>query len=80
MGSLRGHSNAGEDADVLVNEDENKYLDQIRHILKNGKRIDDRTGVGTISVFGMHSVYSLRNGKKFLHTKIKYIFAMERFV
>ncbi|EFO22743.1 thymidylate synthase [Loa loa] len=61
MKSLKDNGNDG-DTDVLVNEDENKYLDQIRHILKNGERIDDRTGVGTISVFGMHSVYSLRNG------------------
>lgn len=46
-----------------VNLDEKKYLDQIRHILENGDKIIDRTGVGTLSVFGMHSSYSLRNGK-----------------
>ncbi|CAG9533320.1 unnamed protein product [Cercopithifilaria johnstoni] len=62
MESLRDPSNAEGDADVLVNEDENKYLGQIRYILKNGEKINDRTGVGTISVFGMHSIYSLRNG------------------
>uniref|UniRef100_A0AAF5RY41 Thymidylate synthase n=1 Tax=Wuchereria bancrofti TaxID=6293 RepID=A0AAF5RY41_WUCBA len=42
-----------DDASVLQNEDENKYLDQVRHILKNGERIDDRTGIGTISVTAM---------------------------
>ncbi|OZC10850.1 thymidylate synthase [Onchocerca flexuosa] len=62
MDSLESGGSAGGDADVLVNEDENKYLDQIRYILKNGVKIDDRTGVGTISVFGMHSAYSLRDG------------------
>lgn len=62
MESLRDLNDTKGDAGVLVNEDENKYLNQIRYILKNGERISDRTGVGTISVFGMHSIYSLRNG------------------
>ncbi|VBB34057.1 unnamed protein product [Acanthocheilonema viteae] len=62
MDSLKNCSNAEGDADVLVNEDEKKYLNQISYILKNGEKIIDRTGVGTISVFGMHSIYSLRNG------------------
>lgn len=64
MESLKDRSNASGDTDVLVNEDENKYLNQIKYILENGKQISDRTGVGTISVFGMHSIYSLRNGKQ----------------
>lgn len=50
------------DSNGEVNLDERKYLDQIRYILKNGDKVDDRTGVGTVSVFGMHSTYSLRNG------------------
>ncbi|KAK6112686.1 Thymidylate synthase [Brugia pahangi] len=62
MKSSGAHGNVMGDAGVLENVDESKYLDQVRYILKNGERIDDRTGVGTISVFGMHSVYSLRNG------------------
>uniref|UniRef100_A0A0R3S1W5 Thymidylate synthase n=1 Tax=Elaeophora elaphi TaxID=1147741 RepID=A0A0R3S1W5_9BILA len=62
MKSSKDHGNAEEVTNGVVNEDENKYLDQIRYILKNGERISDRTGVGTISVFGMHSIYSLRNG------------------
>ncbi|VDM95036.1 unnamed protein product [Thelazia callipaeda] len=44
------------------NEEELKYLDQINHILTYGEAISDRTGIGTMSVFGMHSSYSLKNG------------------
>ncbi|KHJ84542.1 thymidylate synthase, partial [Oesophagostomum dentatum] len=44
------------------NRDELQYLSQIREIMNNGKRRTDRTGTGTISIFGMQSRYSLRNG------------------
>ncbi|KHJ97123.1 thymidylate synthase [Oesophagostomum dentatum] len=44
------------------NRDELQYLNQIREIMNNGKRRTDRTGTGTISIFGMQSRYSLRNG------------------
>lgn len=37
-----------------------QYLQQVRHILQHGHRKDDRTGTGTISVFGMQARYSLR--------------------
>uniref|UniRef100_A0AAF5D2P7 Thymidylate synthase n=2 Tax=Strongyloides stercoralis TaxID=6248 RepID=A0AAF5D2P7_STRER len=47
---------------VRINKDEIQYLDLIRNILENGKSRDDRTGTGTISVFGTQSRYSLRNG------------------
>lgn len=53
------------DSNGEENVDERKYLDQIRYILRNGDKVDDRTGVGTVSVFGMHSTYSLRNGRHF---------------
>lgn len=39
---------------------EPQYLRQVRHILQHGHRKEDRTGTGTISVFGMHARYSLR--------------------
>ena len=41
--------------------EEHQYLDQIRHIINYGKTRLDRTGVGTKSVFGFTSRYSLRN-------------------
>lgn len=37
-----------------------QYLGQIEHILRCGVRKDDRTGTGTLSVFGMQARYSLR--------------------
>lgn len=39
---------------------EGQYLWQVRHILQHGHRKEDRTGTGTISVFGMQARYSLR--------------------
>ena len=39
---------------------EQQYLDTIRNILKTGARKDDRTGTGTLSIFGTQSRYSLR--------------------
>lgn len=41
--------------------EEYQYLDQIQQILSNGAKKDDRTGTGTLSIFGMQSRYSLRN-------------------
>jgi len=41
--------------------DEHQYLDLIRHILANGRKRTDRTGVGTLSVFGTQSRYSLND-------------------
>lgn len=37
-----------------------QYLGQIEHILRCGFRKSDRTGTGTLSVFGMQARYSLR--------------------
>lgn len=44
-----------------MRHEEYQYLDQIRHVIKNGKTKSDRTGVGTRSVFGAYSRYNLRN-------------------
>lgn len=46
-----------------------QYLDLVRYILDNGEQREDRTGVGTISVFGMQAKYDLRNGFPLLTTK-----------
>ncbi|VDM42400.1 unnamed protein product [Toxocara canis] len=55
-------ANGGEAMNADVNEDELKYLRQIRQIIEEGDTVIDRTGVGTRSIFGLHSTYSLRNG------------------
>lgn len=37
-----------------------QYLKQVEHILRCGFKKEDRTGTGTLSVFGMQARYSLR--------------------
>lgn len=46
-----------------------QYLDLVRDVLENGEHRSDRTGVGTISLFGLQSRYDLRNGFPILTTK-----------
>ncbi|KAI1723374.1 thymidylate synthase domain-containing protein [Ditylenchus destructor] len=46
---------------VKANLDEEQYLNQIREIITKGKMRGDRTGTGTLSIFGMQARYSLRN-------------------
>lgn len=45
------------------------YLDQLQYVLDNGTKKEDRTGVGTISCFGLHARYNMADGFPAVTTK-----------
>jgi len=46
-----------------------QYLDLMRHVIHHGARKDDRTGTGTLSVFGHQMRFDLSHGFPLLTTK-----------
>lgn len=46
-----------------------QYLDMLEHVMKNGDKREDRTGTGTLSVFGYQTRFDLREGFPIMTTK-----------
>jgi thymidylate synthase len=53
-------------------QNERTYLDMLATVFQEGERREDRTGVGTLSMFGMQARYDLRDNFPLLTTKRVY--------
>jgi dihydrofolate reductase/thymidylate synthase len=62
LGELKGTG-------VVVNPEEQQYLDLLSKILSQGVDSDDRTGTGTLSLMGGHFRFNLRTGFPAMTTK-----------
>ena len=58
-----------EDNNVRINTYDKKYIDLIKDILDNGSKSGDRTGTGTIKVFGRQLRHNMKEGFPLLTTR-----------
>lgn len=52
-----------------MNNVDKQYLENMKYILDNGERVQNRTGIDTLSVFGLTSRIDLKDGLPMLTTK-----------
>uniref|UniRef100_A0A182QNV2 Thymidylate synthase n=1 Tax=Anopheles farauti TaxID=69004 RepID=A0A182QNV2_9DIPT len=69
-----GKVGTDQNGDHQRNDEEQAYLQLIRDIINKGSKRLDRTGVGTLSIFGAQMRYSLRDGTIPLLTTKKVFF------
>ena len=59
-GNIEQHKNSYSENDEC---DEMQYINLVRRVIQKGNKKSDRTGVGTLSIFGSQCRYDLRNNK-----------------